>query len=264
MNTFNFLPEDYEAPKSGGLYMKLQKGENKIRILSKPILGWEDWIDNKPVRSVNKPEKSNDPQKPAKHFWAMVVWNYSEEKIQILQVSQSGVQKGIESLSKDSDWGNPGKYDIKIIKTGEDKQTKYQVNPLPHKPIAAHIVKSYQERPCYLEALFVNEDPFSSHWPKKTPSIFNDENMAVKEEIKPKSNSDVITKDQVDELGRILMSCDPTYMQSVFDTLKKAPLNISNLKDLPVPYYEKVKTAALKKRDEFQNKPVPEFNLAMA
>src|ERR1700689_4101246 len=131
----NFLPENYEAPRAGGFYMKLQKGENKIRIMSQPILGWEDWTpDKKPIRYEmdKKPEKSFDPEKPAKHFWAVIVWNYKEEAIQILQINQAGVRKGIEMLCNDSDWGAPYFYDLKIIKTGEDKNTKYQVNPLPH------------------------------------------------------------------------------------------------------------------------------------
>ena len=54
-----FLPEGYEAPQGTGNYMKLQSGENKFRILSKPIIGWLDWKDNKPhrFRMKERPEK---------------------------------------------------------------------------------------------------------------------------------------------------------------------------------------------------------------
>lgn len=70
MNQIAFLPIGYEAPKSSNFYMKLQDGENKIRILTQPILGWEDWIENKPFRyrMENKPKKSFDPKKPLRHF----------------------------------------------------------------------------------------------------------------------------------------------------------------------------------------------------
>ena len=36
------MPEGYEKPKTGGGYMKLQQGENRIRIFSRPIVGWID------------------------------------------------------------------------------------------------------------------------------------------------------------------------------------------------------------------------------
>src|ERR1700751_1003661 len=102
-----FLPENYEAPKSGGSYMKLQDGENKIRILSKPIIGWVGWENRKPIRSKVKPARTFDQGKEAKHFWAFIIWNYATEAIEIMEITQRGIQKAIESLSKDSDWGAP-------------------------------------------------------------------------------------------------------------------------------------------------------------
>lgn len=102
----NFLPENYTTPKTSNSYMKLQDGENKFRILSSPIIGWEDWLDKKPVRFRfnEKPNKSIDPKKPLRHFWAFIVWNYMEEKIQILQVTQATIRNCIEALCKDTDW----------------------------------------------------------------------------------------------------------------------------------------------------------------
>ena len=38
--TMDFLPDNYEAPQGGGGYMKFQKGDNKFRIVGKPIIGW--------------------------------------------------------------------------------------------------------------------------------------------------------------------------------------------------------------------------------
>src|SRR5215510_11210672 len=99
MNKILFLPQDYQAPKTSNFYMKLQEGENKFRILTQPILGWEDWLDKKPVRYTfdNKPTKSFDPKKPVKHFWSMVVWNYNEEQIQILHITQATIRSSIEA-----------------------------------------------------------------------------------------------------------------------------------------------------------------------
>lgn len=161
-NTNDFLPDGYEMPTNGNGYMKLKDGENKFRILSKPIIGWEDWKDNKPIRFTfkNKPEKPINPDKKIKHFWAMIVWNYNEQAIQILQITQSSIQKSIQDLINDADWGKPYGYDIKIIRKGEKMETEYSVNPSPHKPISEEIKDAFFDKPIYLEALFDGSDPF--------------------------------------------------------------------------------------------------------
>lgn len=157
----DFLPQDYEQPQTGGNFMKLQDGENKIRILSKPIVGWLDWKDKKPYRFTmkNKPEKPMD-KNPIKHFWAFVVWNYSTKSIQILEITQQTIQSAIANLSKDDEWGAPYHYDIKINKKGKDLDTEYSVTPSPKKPVSDEQSKAALEKPCYLEAMFANADPW--------------------------------------------------------------------------------------------------------
>lgn len=160
-----FLPKNYEAPRGSANYMKFVAGENRIRILSKPILGWEDWQDKKPIRYRydRKPAQSIDPKHAVRHFWAMIVWNYSQEMVQVLQITQAEIRNSLEVLYKDSDWGAPFFYDVKIVKTGEGKDSKYTVNPMPHKPTAQAICEAFRKKPCYLEALYENGDPFASH-----------------------------------------------------------------------------------------------------
>lgn len=156
-----FLPENYEAPAGNANYMKLQKGENKIRILSRPIIGWQDWKDKTPYRfrMKDKPEKPLG-DKPIKHFWAFVVWNYAAQAIQILEITQATIQKSIQDLSKDDEWGAPFAYDIKITKKGEDLQTEYSVTPSPKKDLTDEIKKAGLDKPVNLEALFDNADPW--------------------------------------------------------------------------------------------------------
>ncbi len=172
----DFLPEDYEAPKNSNNYMKLLEGENRIRILSAPIIGWEDWtVDKKPVRFKRneRPVKPINENVPVKHFWAMIVYNIKDHRIQILHITQATIRNSIESLYRDDDWGNPVNYDIKITKTGEGKETKYTVNPIPHKPLSQPVIDLFHENPCNLDAVFSNEDPFAKHWINKTPLSIN-------------------------------------------------------------------------------------------
>jgi hypothetical protein len=247
MNTF--LPSGYQAPKGNSNYMKLQDGENKIRILTAPILGWQDWDNKMPVRFRYdaKPAQSIDPKKPIKHFWAMVVWNYADESIQILEVTQAGIRNAIENLSKDSDWGLPYNYDIKIFKKGEGKETEYSVNPLPHKPVHEYLVKQFNERPAYLPALFDNADPFAAGWPEYTPLATQSSGEAV---MKPKEAS--VTREQLEDLLYLMEDCEPGYKEEVLEKLKKPPFSFKELTDITPAVYARLVTACTKKRDEYQ------------
>ena len=159
---YNFLPPDYEAPKSTSSYAKLEEGENRFRILSTPIFGWEDWLNKKPVRSTmdKKPLKSVDPKKPVKHFWSMIVWNYNTSQIQILHITQASIRRALEVLARDEDWGSPFLYDVKIYKTGEGVDTEYSVNPAAPKTVSDDIIEAFRLKPCNLDALFFGEDPW--------------------------------------------------------------------------------------------------------
>lgn len=172
MTNNDFLPSDYEAPKGNSNYMKFQKGENRFRILSKPVLGWLDWEDKKPLRfqMKQKPEAPIDPKKPIKHFWAITVWDYTDNAIKVLEITQSSIQKAITDLAKDSDWGNPVGYDIKVVRKGDGMETEYSINPVPHKPISEEIKEAYMNRPTNLEALFSGGDPFEV----KTGAVVDD------------------------------------------------------------------------------------------
>jgi hypothetical protein len=167
----DFLPTDYEVPQKSGNYMKFQDGENKFRFLSSPILGWETWEEagdgsRKPKRNpMNKPFSVNevedgDPTK-VKHFWAAVVWNYNEEKIQILEITQKGIQKSLRALSASKDWGSPLDYDILVTKTGQKLETEYQVNPVPPRELDKGVKQLYKDMKIDLEALFKGDDPFA-------------------------------------------------------------------------------------------------------
>jgi hypothetical protein len=160
----SFLPDNYEAPKGGGgNYYKFQQGDNRFRILSKPIIGWLDWdSNNKPVRTPsNQPKPAPfNPAKAVKHFWAFIVWNYESSSLMVMEVTQAGIQSQIQALARDADWGSPFDYDIVVSKSGQDKETKYMVNPKPHKPITQDMEAAMLSSRIDLEQLFTGGDPF--------------------------------------------------------------------------------------------------------
>jgi hypothetical protein len=181
-----FLNEDYQAPKSNH-YFKPASGDSKVRILSKPILGWIDWDDKKPIRykySVKAPKPVVEA-KPCKHFWAFIVWNYQENKIQIWEVTQATIRADLEKMSRDEDLGPIFFYDIKINKTGEMTKTKYTLTALPPKQLAPHIRESYEETPCRLDDLFEGKNPFESE-EDPTKGIFGPNDLKVSVFASPK------------------------------------------------------------------------------
>lgn len=166
----NVLPDNYEVPQKAGNYMKFLDGENKFRFLTPAILGWETWqeLDNgtrKPLRTpMDKPfdvsqVEEGDPRN-IKHFWAFVVWNYKEEKVQILEITQKGIQKSLRALEKSKDWGSLLNYDILVTKEGQKLETEYHVNPVPPKVLSKDIIEAFKQTDIKLEALFKGDDPF--------------------------------------------------------------------------------------------------------
>ena len=165
----SFLPPDYETPQTNINYAKINLGENRFRICSKPILGWEGWKEKKPYRFpfAKKPEAVFD--QPVKHFWAFVVWDYSDKTLKVLEITQATVQTAITDIARSQDWGNRWEYDIKITKTGQDKNTKYSVLPAPKAKVTEEVYKATLEKPVWLDALFLKDgDPFKADNPHTT------------------------------------------------------------------------------------------------
>lgn len=218
-----FLPSDYEAPKTNSNYMKIQDGENKLRILCSPIIGWEDWRDKKPVRfrRDQKPEKPIDASKPIRHFWAMIVWNYAMGKIQILEITQATIRHRIEELSKDREWGSPYKYDIKIIKSGSDQQTKYVVNPSPMKELDPAVKSEFYRTPIQLDELYRSGDPFAAMDSDRTKAFWelemapNTPSTPVEELISPAQAKEIES-----QIAKNIAPVDPFWMESALKAFK--------------------------------------------
>ena len=164
-----FLPNDYKDPSSVSNYMKFADGQNKIRILTDPLMGWEYWVEENGKRKPERREKFEDvpqeyrnpvdPSDKVKFFWVIGVWNYAESRFQILELTQVSIRKIIENLYKDEAWGDPKEYDITITKSGEGFDTEYTTVPNPPKPFA----KEGKLIPLVdLKALMSGEDPFDT------------------------------------------------------------------------------------------------------
>lgn len=176
-----WLPQGYEVPKQQGNYFKFEKGTNKFRVLSAPIMGYIYWNSSgKPVRLKNyttlpsdiRLDMDGNPEK-IKHFWAFVVWSYKAEKLQILEITQATIQSAMQELVTNEDWGDPQQYDITVSKKGEKLDTEYTVTPSPVRDMPEAAKTAKRTIPVNLNALYTGADPFSAQiTPEDNP--FND------------------------------------------------------------------------------------------
>lgn len=165
-----FLPDGYKPPESAGKFLKFKEEETRFRILSPtPLMGNVGWTlkDGKPC-PVRKPMGAawnlNDlrDQKPPRHFWALAVWGYAMKRVQIVEITQSTIQKAITSLAKDADYGHPTGYDIVVRKSGEGMDTEYQVIPKPPKKADKEVLAAWEalQDKFDITRLMSNGDPF--------------------------------------------------------------------------------------------------------
>ena len=173
-----FLPDNYKPLQNpAGSYMKLLPGDNKIRILgdfnAKPptaILGFIGWLtttdaEGKPARRPERTppgvdlDTSKYEEKP-KEFWALIVWNYGVEAIQIWEVTQRGIQNELVSLAEDEAWKDLSEFDVSVNRSGEGLETRYSVMPKPKAEISAEVKEAYEKSSIDLVALFSGDDPF--------------------------------------------------------------------------------------------------------
>lgn len=165
------IPKGTEIPKTSGQFAKIQEGANRFRLLSDMVVGWEGWKDNKPFRHEGsvcriKPEQvdMNKQGMPnINYFWAMVVWNHAEKKVQVLQLTQKTIMGPLYELEQSDDWGDLKNYDITISKKKEGDKTKYSVLGIPPKPLSDEIKQAYEESECDLSKLFSGEYPMPTN-----------------------------------------------------------------------------------------------------
>ena len=131
-----FLDNLKEVPQNsgsgGGKYMKLQQGSNLFRILG----SFEDGTNIQGMLGWAEDEEGN--RKPFRKL-----------------------RQDLLTLAKDEDWGDPRKYDLKIVRNGEGLETSYAMTPSPHKKLAAEIIEAFKNTTVDMSALYRGEDPFA-------------------------------------------------------------------------------------------------------
>lgn len=172
------LPDGLDNFKNKHKYFKFPKkqpGQFTFRLLSKPIIGYEDWTTESTVKDDGTIEHTpvpircraheilipRDPKKPVKKFWAFHAWHYEDNCLCIANFTQAGIYKKLEGFVYNPRIGNYLHYDIFVEKKIENGKVSYDVTPLQKTEIDPDILLQKEAHPVNLEALFYNQDPWS-------------------------------------------------------------------------------------------------------
>lgn len=152
MSKFDLDWDDIKEPNKGGNidFYKLQPGDNKMRVVSKASLvdvHWEKDVQGQSKKVVCPGAGCpicKAGHAPMSRYQIKVidkspsVYNTKEKiytdgvKVKVLE-GGSTIFNAIKALAHEEDFGNPEKYDIKIKKEGQGRETKYTVLPNPNK-----------------------------------------------------------------------------------------------------------------------------------
>lgn len=151
----NFLPDDYERQQSSGGYYKIQPGDNKLRIMSEPVIGFKLWMNGEAVTKRSEADftqkeldladidRFSGKRRTPDETWGVVVWVPSESRIMVCEFSQRGIINGLLDYIESEDWGDPRGYDINIKKDTTGERVKYSVSAIPPKPAPKEAVEAY-------------------------------------------------------------------------------------------------------------------------
>ena len=157
--------------------------------------------------------KELDKDENPKSAWNTIVWNADEERPMVWEITQSTIKDGILSLANNGQWGGKAedgkllkdvsRFTIEVSKTGDLKNTSYQVNPEPPAgPAPQEIVDAVRESMIDVRVLLSGEnngDPFGALTAADDQENIKEVKQSVKFESdgggnKPVSAMDVLGK----------------------------------------------------------------------
>lgn len=113
--------KEHQPSGGGGSYLKFEDGKTvRVRIVSEPVI-FESIYEKGVVRQVS-----------TKYAW--LIFNLDEQEVQIMQLPKTGF-RNLAAIAADDDYGDPAEneYDLKITRTGQKQQTKYNIVPVAAK-----------------------------------------------------------------------------------------------------------------------------------
>ena len=156
----SFLSANYQIPKKGVPYFRVEGTTVRIRILTDAKPGYMYWNqDFRPVYLRHPPatvpediRRENGRPEKVKHFWLLGIWDYFADSVKLWAVTQRSIYESMQALA--AEHGHPKDYDFIIEKSGFGLETRYSVSVGEAEPIPADIEAAWKEAGINLESLF--------------------------------------------------------------------------------------------------------------
>ena len=160
-----------QSDSSGGDFFKLNAGDKRsVRIISKPLAGFETWVDNMPVRwgmNDKQPPHAVSDERP-KRFVSFVVYEYKtadggDGAVKVWTITQRTIKDQLKMLSPDGHWGS---FELVVVRHGTGLDTKYNITGIKSQPEPALVefaVNSAQY--IDLSKILEGDSPFLSDLP---------------------------------------------------------------------------------------------------
>jgi hypothetical protein len=108
------LYDDASKRVGSGLFLKLEPGDTRLRILAHPYVSNRQFREGDPFRTV----------------FTWPVWNYDLGQVQVLEQGKS-VFKGVAACVKHYGETMPMECDLVVTKAGSGLETSYSIVPVP-------------------------------------------------------------------------------------------------------------------------------------
>lgn len=134
-------------------FMKLEEGENTVRIMGNPIQFYIHWCDgpDKSKRKFNSPaddaamvRRLEDSGFKRTARWFIKVLDRRDNEFKALEIGPQ-VYNGIKSLYNNKRWGKVTGYDITITRAPKGTQPLYSVTPNPHEALPGDLKAKFQD-----------------------------------------------------------------------------------------------------------------------
>ena len=179
----NYLPDNEMEESTESDWLNItENGTYRMRIMgikgddNQFMEGWEVWEEyedengskrsrphrSKFVQGAKAPQELLDLERngDARYFRMFVV--FYEGRPKIYEVRQKTIRRQILELTRDEEWGDPRDYDIAVTRSGQGKETSYNVMPKPKEPLTPEMLQRVEDARIDLQAIWEGGQPFGA------------------------------------------------------------------------------------------------------
>jgi hypothetical protein len=135
------------------LYMRLEQGENVVRVMGNPIQYYVHWVQapdgskkkvNSPVESPTLVARLEDAGFRRQSKWLIKVLDREDNDFKVMEVG-SQIFNGIKALYNNDKWGKVTNYDISVVRGPKGSQPLYNVTPNPKEKLDSSFKDKYAQ-----------------------------------------------------------------------------------------------------------------------